>query len=615
MTTVSGSCRMLLLRWPAGLILGVALAADAAGPAQPDPAAPLDRAMAAAESQLRAGDLIAADTGYREALFEGWLLKAALERLEGRWPEARDAVRQAAVFGADRREASLALALAALQAGDGARAVEILTPIASHDPSDSEVLRLLAKALAATGEVERALATLDQAVASVPDDPELKFLLAAEYLWLGRADVAERLFEGIVASRPIPQVRVLIGRSYRDAGQYARAARELRAALAQDPSVRRAHYYLGMVLMVDATNGADRVERAIAEFREELKLAPQDPLANDQLGVALLEAGRSAEALPPLEAAVHGEERAPFVSHLARCLLALERPADAARAARRALELAGEQQSPADEREKMHYQLALALRKLGQTQEAAEHFAAARELATGRSGALDEPATGDVAARSAEAVARAARDPSALPDLPRARRLELAGRVKQALARASFNLGVLQSRSERSESAPERFARAAAFFEQAAAVDPEFPQVQASWGVACFNARQFDAAIPPLERALAATPADAGLRRMLALACLNTGSYPKAAELLRGDPGRSTDPALQQAYALALVKSGAGAEAEGVLLALIAGQDDSAELRSLLGEAYAQQDKHEAARRQFEAAREIEARSAKEPRP
>ena len=53
-----------------------------------DPAEALDRALAAAEAGLRRGEMQAAETLYREALFEGWLLVAPLERLERRPSEA-----------------------------------------------------------------------------------------------------------------------------------------------------------------------------------------------------------------------------------------------------------------------------------------------------------------------------------------------------------------------------------------------------------------------------------------------------------------------------------------------------------------------------------------------
>jgi tetratricopeptide (TPR) repeat protein len=592
--------RTLLLRLAAGLLIVVAPAIRAGAQSEVDPSG-LERAMGAAEDALRRGELAEADVRYREALFEGWLLRAGLEDLAGRATQAREALLAAALFKPESRDGSLRLGVAVLLAGDAQQAVDLLEPVAARLPADSEVLRVLAKAFAAAGETERAASTLDQAAASAPDDPELRFLVATEYLWLKKPDVAERLFAAILAARPSPQMRVLIGRAYRDAGEYERARRELRAALGEDPSVRRAHYYLGMVLMTDATTGDDRLENAVAEFRAELTLAPDDPLASDQLGVALLEAGRSQEALAPLEAAVRGDERPLYLSHLARCQLALERSADAAASARRALDLAEERPGSGADVEKIHYQLGLALRKLGQPQEAAVHFAAARALASqGADGGTRDDATGPAAA---------AREAS-LPALSSARRQELEALLKDALARAYFNLGVLQARGRPAEPPAQRFARAAAFFERAAEIDPEFPQLQASWGIACFNARQFDKATTPLSRALAGNPGDAQLRRMLAIAKLNTESYEEAAMLLRGDPGREADPKLQSAYALALVKSGRGAEAEAVLVALLSGQGESAELDALLGQAYAQQDKHAPAVERLTRALDLDPRAA-----
>ncbi len=213
--------------------------------------------------------------------------------------------------------------------------------------------------------------------------------MATEYLWLKKPEAAERLFARVAAARPLPQTHVLIGRAYRDAGEYARAETELRTALAQDPQVRRAHYYLGMCLLADATTSPERRERAIAEFREELKLDARDALASDQLGVALLDAGRPEEALPALETAAREDPRPRHLQHLGRALLALDRPAEAAEASRRALERA-EATGDAD-LEKIHYQLGLALRKLGKTEEAAAELAKAREHRGARRGERASP--------------------------------------------------------------------------------------------------------------------------------------------------------------------------------------------------------------------------------
>ena len=313
----------------AGLLLGCLLASGAGAQTGSDPTAGLERATAAAERSLNAGDWGAAEAHYREALFEGWLLLGTLEMLDNRLPEAREALRTASGFASENPAPLQALASAQLQLGEAAPAAEVLTRLAEKDPRDVETRRLLARALAADGKPAEAKRRLDEAVASAPDDPEMVFLLAAEYLWLKEVQTAERLFAEVVRSRPIPQTRVLIGRAYRDAGEYGRARTELQAALGQDPAVRRAHYYLGMVALADAKT-AERLELARAEFREELKLAPQDPLTNDQLGLALLDAARAAEALPLLETAVASEARSLFVYHLGRCQLALDRPSEAA---------------------------------------------------------------------------------------------------------------------------------------------------------------------------------------------------------------------------------------------------------------------------------------------
>jgi tetratricopeptide (TPR) repeat protein len=598
---------LLCRRWIAGLLLGTLPASSFGSAAEPDPAAALEGAIAAAEGSLRKGDLVAAARLYREAVFEGWLLAGTLERLDRRHAEAREALQQAALFVSDTPQALQSLASAQLQMGEAGRAAEVLDALAKRDARDVESRRLLAKALAASGRLDQAVQTLDEALPSATGDPELVFLLAADYLWLRKVDTAERLFAQVIQARPIPQTHVLIGRTYRDAGELERARAALRAALSQDPSVRRAHYYLGMVTLADAALGPDRLEHALAEFREELKLSPQDALANDQLGLALLEAGRPAEALPPFETAVRTESRSLYAYHLGRCLLALDRPAEAATWSRRALELAREQGAGEAALEKIHYQLGLTLGRLGASAEAAAHFAEARRLAAHWKDVV-RAGTGASADPPTSAVFAATDESSPLAGLPPPQRLELRRRVTAGLARAYFNLGVLQAQSQRASSAAERFSRAAAFFERAAQLEPDFPQVQSSLGIAHFNARQFDRSTGPLSRAVTANPADAGLKRMLATAWLNTETYDKTVELLKDDPERSTDGALQLAYGLALVKTNRGAEAEAVLTGLLDGQGDSAELRALLGEALAQQGRLAEAEEQFELARKARER-------
>lgn len=514
--------------------LGLARALLAAIPAfgaaeepRPDPAAALDAAMAAAEERLRAGETGAAQAHYGEALFQGWMLEATLERLDGHSTEAATAARNAAAWAKD---------------------------------GDAQGQRLLGKTLATNGDADGAARALDAAAAAATDDPEMTFMVATDFLWMKRIEAAERLFAQLLRMRPAAATHVLVGHAYRDAGEYARARLELRAALDQEPGVRRAHYYLGTVVLADPASGGDRSGLAIAELQAEVKLSPDDALAWDQLGTSLLDAGQAAEGIQAIERAVGLEARVSYVYHLGRCQLALDRPADAVASSRRALALGGEQGATESELERIHYQLGLALRKTGAGQEAAAHLAEAKRIA----------------ARWTEAPpAEKPFEPAPASALPASDRQGLAHRVRASLAQAYLNLGVMQAQADHLSEALE-------LFEKAAEADPDFPQVQYSLGIARFNARQFDKATDPLTRALATSPGDARLKRALAMAWLNSGSYTKAAALLERDPGRAGDPSLQFAYGLALAHGGREAEAEAIFTKLIRENGESAEVSEAL---------------------------------
>ena len=530
---------LALLRW--------ALFASSLGQAESEPTAALARAMSSAESRLAAGDLPGAERLYRDALFEGLVLLGTLDRLEGRVEEARRDLGRASAFVPDDPRAALALASAQLQAGDAAQAVAVLQAHLAPGVRDLETTRVLARAQASAGQTEDALRTLEAGAAAAPDDPEVAFVIAGEYLWLKQVDAAERLFARVVAQRPLALTHVLIGRAYRDAGEYDRARRELRRALEIDPAVRRAHYYLGTVAASDPAPGPDPIEAAIAELREELRVSGDDPLVLDQLGTQLLEAGRAEEAVPVLESAVRVEARALYVYDLGRALLAVGRAGDAAAAQRRALELASRQGGGEVELEKIHYQLGIALSRQGAASEAKPHLDEARRLAarwTDASRRVTTVGPAGAAGTRPGFASTAVAETSPLARVPEARRRELAAEVRSSLAQAYLNLGVMQARQQ-------QLARAAELFAAASELAPEFPGVQYALGVARFNTGEFDKATEPLSRALAGDTGNADLRRMLAMAWLNTGAHAKAAELLERDPELASSPELRLALGMA----------------------------------------------------------------
>ncbi|MGE5125629.1 MAG: tetratricopeptide repeat protein, partial [Betaproteobacteria bacterium] len=370
-----------------------------------------------------------------------------------------------------------------------------------------------------------------------------------------------------------------------------RARAELRTALKIDPKARRAHYYLGMIHVTEG--GVSRLDEAIAEFREELALAPKDPLASLQLGMAYVEGRRYDEAAPLLGLAAGTEPpQARAFYYLGRCQLGLERAQEAVASLRRALDLATQQAAGAVQLGGIHNQLGLALRAIGAAEESAAHFAEASRIAGERAESSREQLARYMAATPDPEAGPAATSllfqASPLAELKPADRKSLERRAKAELARAYLNLGVMQVRAK-------RFERAAEHLERAAAVDPAFPQVQRSLGVAEFNAQRYDKAIGPLSLARAEAPDDVELRRMLATALIETEAYDRAAELLAADPGRVDDPSLQFAYGLALMRSGRPAEGERIFSSLLAGHGESAEIGVMLGQARAQEGDYDAA--------------------
>jgi len=585
---------------------GIGIAAGRVVSAAPstglDPAATLERGVAAAEAALRVGEVQIAESRYRDVLLQAWFLVGTLDRIDHKLPEALEAFVRASGSAVDDRQAVQAQAIVHLQMGDAAAAASLLRGLASREPDDLLTRRLLARALTANGKPEEGVRELEDAHGRAPDDLEVTFALAVGYLRVGRPDDAARLFGQVLEGRPIPQTHLLIGRAYQDLGEPEKAEAEYRAALRQDPKVRRAHYNLGLLLLRGAVRS--QFDAAAAEFEAEAKLAPDDPMVALELGAILVETRRPEEALAPLElVARETEPQARTFFYLGRAQLALDRIPEAVTSLQKALALAQEQGANDEALRLIHNQLGRALQRAGRREEAVTHFDESQRLSAKGSAAEREnlerylaegPARPETTTTPPVPVIEA----SPLTDLTPAERAELERRAKEVLARTYFNLGVMQMQRE-------TFARAADMFGSAAEVDPGFPQVQYSLGVALFNARRFHEATAPLTRAFADRPADPGLRRLLAMAWLNAEDFERAADLLRDDAERLRNPSLQFAYGLALVRSQRSAEAEKVFSSLLAQNGDSAELNVLLGQANAQQGDFDTAVQFFKRALEL----------
>lgn len=564
------------------------------------PAAPVVEAMVQAEAAIQDKEPQLAESRYRTALLEGWLIMGDLAAVDRDWESAKAAFEAAMSSAAETRRTRLALADVYIRDGDPEEAIRLLRVLTAKNMRDVQARRLVAQALGADGQLGEAVLELESLRNLFPDEPENLFLLGTAYLQQERLEDVQPLFAELATQRPIPQTHVLLARTYRDFGHFEPARESARQALEMDPKIPRAHYYLGTIEFLELAQAG--LPQAIEHFQAELLVSPEDLSTNLYLGMALVDQRRDDEAIPPLEfVASHAESERDALYFLGRAYLRLGRVDDAVVTLTRALEFlesdhARDPDSSVEARRlrqisQLHYQLGLALRRNGDEAAATPHFAAAaetmaRETEDSRE-RLRRYLEDDTRGGTQEAFSSPL-DSSAVSNLDARQRAELRATLVYRLAQSYLNLGVLQAQRR-------RVPRAADLFQQAADLVPDFPQVQYSLGIARFNSGQFEEATQPLARALALDPANLQLSRMLALAWLNSEHYAQAATLLENDPGRETDRSLQYAFGVALVRSGRAPEAERVFADLLSRNQDWPELYVVLGLASAQRDDFDSA--------------------
>jgi tetratricopeptide (TPR) repeat protein len=298
----------------AALLSGSLLPCAALSEAAMDPAAALDRAVAAAESSLREGELDTAESHYRDALLEGWLLVGELEAIEGQLSEAREAFRAASTSALETRRAFRSLALVHLRMGETTPAVEIFARLAREIPQDPEVRRLLAQARA--GKVPEPAAKEPKLAALAPPqrlelERRVKANLVRAYLNLGvmqaqvqRFSRAAELFAQAAAIDPgSPQVQYSLGVARFNARQFGEATGPLSRALAANPGDAGVRHMLAM-----AWFNAEAYDKASELLRDDPG-RETDASLQFAYGTALVRAGRAAEAQPIFAAllARHGD--------------------------------------------------------------------------------------------------------------------------------------------------------------------------------------------------------------------------------------------------------------------------------------------------------------------
>ena len=324
------------------------------------------RQFAAAESVLRA--IVGVDPGNARA--HGNLALALLP--QGKLREAVDEARLAAAMGPDLPEARYIYGLALRADGRPHEAARELERAVAAKPGQAGPLRVLAGTYA-DGEDPRTVATYEKLIALEPGRSGPRAELA-EYLWrVGRDEEGNRVIERAIRDLPKEgDLALRFGRALFAQERYLDAAARLEEALRLPSGTP--HPESAAALLGEAYAKGGRPDRALAALEAAQRRWPEDSRLRQSLGDLLLSLGRSAEALPHLEA-VAASPSAPAEArlNLGRAYESLGRLAEAEAAYRGAAKL-----SPNSPR--AHYALGRLLLRRGDRVEGEKELAVHRSL-------------------------------------------------------------------------------------------------------------------------------------------------------------------------------------------------------------------------------------------
>jgi tetratricopeptide (TPR) repeat protein len=204
-----------------------------------------------------------------------------------------------------------------------------------------------------------------------PQDPEVLFVLVHAY-----SDLSSRVAQNLASTAPrsIPAHK-LNAEALEMQGKWDEAQREYEEIIAKEPDAPGLHYLLGRLLLSRPQPDASSVQRAKDEFQKELQIDPRNAGAEYILG----EMARQESQLE--EAIAHFSRAAKLDSSFGDafmgwgfCLVTLKRYEEAIPP----LQVAVRQQKG---NPSAHYNLAVALSRTGQREEADKEFAIHRRLA------------------------------------------------------------------------------------------------------------------------------------------------------------------------------------------------------------------------------------------
>jgi tetratricopeptide (TPR) repeat protein len=539
---------------------------------------PLGERLAAAREAQQSGDPAEVGRANQRLLALAFRELAQIRLLEGAFPQAIGLYKNSLALE-DAPGARVDLAIAYLRAGDVDQSLKEAGTALLADPESARAYNIQGKAWMKKQDYAKAADSLAHSVNLKPDFEaaySLGICLLATQDPRNREQAREVFRQMEQLAGDSGSLHVLFGRAYRDANLLPDAIHEMNRAIAVDSATPHAHYFLGLLKLMQ--NEWVATPEIRAEFRAELRRDPKDFLANYLLGFVDSNARQYAESDRYLRNAAASNPAWPE-PYLYMGLNAYSQGdiQHAETEFRKAIELTG------TDLERSNYQIRKAYINLGRILEASgrkeegeRYLDEAREMQklileagqqtvaviASKQNASRSAAVVPLSAKTEEQAAAPVQtpvDPSAQLDASVLERANLTAKEKQALTERETQLRAVLATGfndwATSEAIRRQYAPALEHYQEAERWDPGFAGLSRNIGLAAFRSGDYAEAAPALEKALAAQPADAPVRAMLGVAYFSENKFADAVKTFAplGEKGMS-DPVAGYAWAASLAR-------------------------------------------------------------
>jgi tetratricopeptide (TPR) repeat protein len=544
----------------------------------------------AAEAQHRAGNFAGAEAEFKIILGDAYHRLGKVYSAQARYQSSIQVLESAVTIWPDTPGGLVDLSIAYFHTRQYAKAIEPLQRAIAIDSRNSAAHHMLGKSHFMMGEFEKAGHELEQTLKLTPGDYDAQYTLGLAFLKRREVAKAKQLYEGMVerlGNRP--QLRVLIGRAYRETGFLQESIEEFKKAIALDPHFPRVHSYLGLTYLYK--DGAARLSDAAAEFKIELAANPNEFFANYYLGILEVIERQWPAAIDLLEKASRMQPKNPDpYFHLGQAYQGAGKHEQAIEVLEKSIALNPSLGHNDYQVTTAHYRLGQSLVKVGRIAEGEKELQTSAQLKS-QGFKLDEKKVGaflsgtstpDQEGKVTELVnATGVIAESAALDAKSTEKLKTdeAYYVK-VIAAAHNSIGLLRAEQQ-------QFREAAVQFGLAARWNPSQEGLNFNLGLANYKSESYQEAVPALENELKVNPTSIAIKQLLGLSYFMTDDFAKASKLLTEVIAvKANDAALYYPLALSLLKSGEMEPANRVIQQMVLLGGNSPQLHILLSQAH-----------------------------